>query len=82
MMTSDSRGHSTMLVIRAQKLNPTSINARLANACFASATPIVTIAGKLGVSRTTVYGWIANGISPHRSKWPAIEQLVIELLAE
>lgn len=74
-MSEQGRGHSTLFISRVRSAELSKTVARLARACIRYNVPVVSIADKLGVTRATVYNWLAGSSEPRPQFLPRIEEL-------
>lgn len=76
------RGYAQAYVKHVEAMTGDGLVVRLAKACVRSEVPISEIAKRLGVSRYTVYLWIAGQHTPHHRHTPVIMDILRELEVE
>lgn len=74
-----SRGYSQQLVEANRRASKKSIGVVLGRECVRTNTTVVSLADKLGVSRTTIYKWFVGTCIPREKHETAINALILRL---
>lgn len=77
-----SYGYSYQLVEANKKASAESWGVVLGRACIQLNIPVSEVAGKLDVSRATIYNWFWGTTSPSRDHCEKIERLLPRLKAK
>lgn len=74
-----SYGYSQQLVVANRRANKKSPGVMLGRVCIATNCPVIEVAERIGVSRTTVYNWFAGVCIPAAQHMMQINELIEEL---
>ena len=74
-----SYGYSQQLVSANRRASKKSPGVLLGRVCIAADCPVSEIAGRIGVSRTTVYNWFTGLCIPAAKHTVLIDELIQEL---
>ena len=70
------RGYSYQLVKANLSANPDLLGVQLGRYCITKDISVVDIAGKLGVSKMTVYHWFIGRSIPHKARAEKITKML------